>query len=138
MTNSQRLTVRSSEIRAKLNELSGLDELTDEQRSQIDTLTQEYRDAEAQLRAAVISEGEEEKRALEQEPDREVRERIELRSKANLTAIFGRLCRAEGWTVPSVNCRRPPASATASRWNCGTWRRRPAPTLPRRHRERWA
>lgn len=88
MTNSQRLTVRSSEIRAKLNELSGLDELTDEQRSQIDTLTQEYRNTEAQLRAAVISEGEEEKRALEQEPDREVRERIELRSKANLTGYL--------------------------------------------------
>ena len=88
MTNSQRLTVRSSEIRANLNELSGLDELTDEQRSQIDTLTQEYRNTEAQLRAAVISEGEEEKRALEQEPDREVRERIELRSKANLTGYL--------------------------------------------------
>ena len=85
MTNAQRLTVRSSEIRAKLNELSGVEDLTDEQRSEIDTLGREYRDVEAQLRAATIAEAEAETRALETEPDREMRERLELRERAQLT-----------------------------------------------------
>ena len=85
MTNAQRLTVRSSEIRAKLNELSNVDDLSDEQRAEIDTLSTEYRDVEAKLRAATVAEAEEETRALETEPDAEMRERIELRSQANLT-----------------------------------------------------
>ena len=84
MTNSQRLTIRSSEIRSKLNELSGLETLDDENRSELDALSTQYRDVEAQLRAALISEGEAEQRALASAPDAEMRERLELRSRASL------------------------------------------------------
>lgn len=96
MTTSQRLTIKSSEIRARLNELSGADDLTAEQRAEIDSLTKEYADNEAQLRAALIAEDAAETRALATEPDAEKRERVELRSRASLTtylrnAMAGRL-----------------------------------------------
>ena len=41
MTKVQKLAIRLSEIRSKLNELSGVDELTDEQRGELDSLTAE-------------------------------------------------------------------------------------------------
>lgn len=85
MKTSQRLTIRSSEIRSKLNELAGVESLSDEQRSELDALSKEFQDVERQLRAATLAEGDEERRALEREPDAEMRERIELRSKASLT-----------------------------------------------------
>ena len=55
----------------------------------------EFADLERRYRAAVIAEGEAETRALDTEPDREMRERIALREKAQLTnyitaAIRGR------------------------------------------------
>ena len=86
MLNSQRLTIRSSEIRARLNELSGLDNLSDEQRSELDTLTTEYRDIEAQRRAALLFE--DEGVTVPAAPDAEMRERVELRSKASLTTYL--------------------------------------------------
>ena len=88
MLNSQKLTIRSSEIRARLNELSAIDTLTAENRTELDALTNEYRDTETKLRAALISEGDAEKRALATEPDAERRERLELRGKASLTAYL--------------------------------------------------
>ena len=88
MTNSQRLTIRASEIREKLNELSQVDELSTEERSELDKLSKEYQDVEAKLRAATIAEADAEKRALETEPDAEMRERLELRGKASLTSYL--------------------------------------------------
>ena len=57
MTKTQRLELRASEIRQRLNELSGIDtgELTDEQRGEIDRLANEYSDVERQKRAAIIA-----------------------------------------------------------------------------------
>ena len=57
MTNSQKLTIRASEIRSRLNEISGLegDALTDEVRAEEGKLTTEYRDTECKLRAAIAS-----------------------------------------------------------------------------------
>lgn len=87
MNNAQRLELRSSEIRTRLNELSGIDALTDEQRSEIDALANEYSDIERQKRAAIIaqdSDGSPENEPVE--PDSETREldgliqRAELRS----------------------------------------------------------
>ena len=86
MLDSQRLTIRSSEIRARLNELSGLDNLSDEHRSELDTLTTEYRDVEAQRRAALLSE--DEGVTTSAAPDAEMRERIELRERASLTTYL--------------------------------------------------
>ena len=57
MTNLQRLELRASEIRSRLNELSGIEtgELTSEHRSEIDTLSVEYADVERQKRAAILA-----------------------------------------------------------------------------------
>ena len=55
MTNAQRLELRASELRQKLNDLSALDTLTDEQRGQLDTLAIEYGDVERQKRAAILA-----------------------------------------------------------------------------------
>ena len=72
-------------------ELALVDELTDEQRSELDTIEQGTPDLERLLRAAMVaSEAEEcaaEIRAAN-EPDAEQRERIELRSRASLTAYL--------------------------------------------------
>ena len=58
MTESQRLTVRASEIRQRLNEIAGLegDALTDEIRAEGDKLNTEYRTVETKLRAALVAE----------------------------------------------------------------------------------
>ena len=58
MTHSQRLAIRLSEIRQRLNEIAGLaaDEMTDEIRAETDKLTGEFATAETQHRAALVSE----------------------------------------------------------------------------------
>ncbi len=58
MTTLQKLELRRSEIREKLSKLSGLESLTDEQKSKIESLTKEFQDSEVQYRAALIAEGE--------------------------------------------------------------------------------
>ena len=87
MTNSQRLAVRLSEIRQRLNAIGGLagDAFTDEIRQESDRLQTEFRDKETQYRSALIAEGETERRALENAPDAEMRERLELRGRASLS-----------------------------------------------------
>ena len=93
MTNSQRLTLRASEIRQRLNEIAGLegDAFTDEIRAESDRLTTEYRDTETKLRAAVIAEGDEaEQRAAGHIAETaEDRERRELRGRARLHRYIG-------------------------------------------------
>ena len=87
MTDVQRLTIKASEQRQRLNELSGLDTLTDDQRGELDTLTQTYGDTERQLRAAIAAEPEPtvETHAT---PDAEDRERADLRRKATAGAYI--------------------------------------------------
>ena len=65
MTTAQKLAIRLSEIRQRLNEIAGLegDAFTDEIRNEADKLTGEYRNAETQHRAAIIAEGEEQRAA---------------------------------------------------------------------------
>ena len=91
MKASQRLTVRASEIRQKLNELSGADELTDEQRAQVDTLTTEFTDVEVRMRAALIAEGEDVEQRFETE-DSEARARREIRNKTGLRDYLTAAC----------------------------------------------
>ncbi len=50
----QKIQLRQSEKRQKLNALLELDELTEEQRGQRDTLTTELQDLEPELRAAIV------------------------------------------------------------------------------------
>ena len=58
MVESQKLTLRASEIRTRLSEIAGLpdDGLTDEIRTETDTLTTEYQNVETRLRAAMVAE----------------------------------------------------------------------------------
>ena len=128
MTNAQKIRLRLSQVRQRLNEISGLegDDFTDEIRSEAQALQTEYRDLEARHQAVIVAEGEGETRANGSEDlDAEARERLELRSQASLTAylraaLSGRqvdgpeaeLRAAAGvgdgiplelWDVPSVN-----------------------------------
>jgi HK97 family phage major capsid protein len=74
MLTSVKVAKRQSEIRQSLAELSGAETLTDETRSKIDTLDQEYQDNERRFRAALIAEDQERREAgadLETRSDRE-------------------------------------------------------------------
>ena len=82
------LRERQSKERGRLAELSLVDELNDEQRGELDNLEKGTPDLERQLRAATVALEDEEREAETRavnEPDAEHRERIELRSKAQLT-----------------------------------------------------
>lgn len=107
MTNSQKLAVRSSEIRSRLNDLSGMAtaELTDELRSETDALTTEYRDVESQYRAALISEGEAEQGAADAgsvTEDAEHRARRELRGKSRLSRYISAAVNARAVDGPEA------------------------------------
>ncbi len=79
MTTAQKIRLRLSQVRSRLNEISGLegDAFTDEIRSEAESLQTDYADLETRHQAAIVAEGEPEKRAAA--PDAEMRERIELR-----------------------------------------------------------
>ena len=55
MTDLMRLNLRATEIRARLSELAGVTDLTDEHRSELDTLRNEYRDNETKTGALMIA-----------------------------------------------------------------------------------
>ena len=86
MTNLQRLELRASELRQKLNDLSGLETLTDEQRGDIDTLSLEYADVERQKRAAILAGDTPE--TPEPEPNGERREVSSLIERAEIAAYL--------------------------------------------------
>ena len=98
MTNAQKLTIRASEIRQRLNEIAGLegDALTDEIRQESDNLTTEFRDVETKLRAAIAAEPDAKVETTDANLDAEARERLELRGRASfggylLAALQGRV-----------------------------------------------
>ena len=87
MTALQRSALRLSEIRSELNELNGLEELTDEQRAQRSALTAEYGTAEDAWRAEYIAaEGVDpnDLNPQETEEDAEVRERNALLDRVEI------------------------------------------------------
>ena len=95
MTQAQRrlreLRERQSKERGRMAALALLDELKDEQRSELDEIENGTPDLERQIRAATIAVDDEEKAAETRqanEPDGELGERIELRSKASLTTYL--------------------------------------------------
>ena len=92
------LRERQSKERGRMAELATAAELTDEMRGELDGIEAGTADLERQLRAAQIAvdaEGEGETRTAA--PDTEMRERIELRSKASLTEFM--LARMQGRAV---------------------------------------
>ena len=90
MTLQQRLQIKASEQRSRLAELGALDELTDELRAELGTLTPAHQDTELQLRAAIASEPVAVQPGPHATVDPEVRERVELRGRAS----FGRYLHA--------------------------------------------
>ena len=100
MKRLRELRNRQSTERGRMAELSLVDELSDEQRSELDTIERATPDLERQLRAATVALEEEERDAETRqntEPDAEQRERVELRSRASLTEYL--LARAQGRLV---------------------------------------
>ena len=86
MTDSQRLQIRSSEIRQRLREIAALEggELTDEIRQEAETLQTENRDVEVRLRAALASEPDPNETRQARTETAEDRERRELRARVTL------------------------------------------------------
>ena len=86
MTNAQKLDLRSRAIKTRLNELSGVDELTPELRSEIEALTVELPDVELRYAAAVTSEASDAAAAAiaEQDGDGESTEKRALLRRAKL------------------------------------------------------
>lgn len=84
MTELQTLEIESSELRDKLNTLSGVADPSEEQVGEIDTLSASLRKVEARRRAAIAASDPE----PVEEPDSEARELADLRSRANLGAIW--------------------------------------------------
>ena len=82
---------RQSRERQRMAELSLVDDLSDEQRTELDQIERGVPDLERQIRAAVVAVEDEEKQAetrAANEPDAKQRERIELRSRASLTGYL--------------------------------------------------
>ncbi len=91
MTNSQRLAVRLSEIRQRLNTIAGLegDAFTDEIRQEADKLQGEFKAAETQYRSALVAESDAEARAATDGEGAELRALNQLVDRVNLGRIFG-------------------------------------------------
>ena len=85
MSNAQKLALRLSEIRQKLNELSGKDELTDTEQNDMRSLTAEFPAVEERWRAATVAEGDEEAAARGEDGDGEAAEVRRLRASVRLT-----------------------------------------------------
>ena len=98
MSDRLKLELRRSEIRQRLGEIAGTETLTDELRTEVATLRTESADIELRYQAALTAEGEAAEHVALTHPDAEMRERIELRSKARLTEYLR--CRAAG-TMPT-------------------------------------
>ena len=88
MTPVQKLTIRASEIRARLSEIADIPELTDEHRGELTTLRTEYRGVEEKLQAAIISEGDAQPVQLGQGGSAEDRAYGDLCGRANIGNIF--------------------------------------------------
>ena len=131
MTNSQKLTIRASEIRSRLNEISGLegDALTDEVRAEEGKLTTEYRDTECKLRAAIASdEPVIETRHADTNEGRELRALI---GRADCAAIYSAAIEhraTDGATARASAALRAGAQSGAARhaWSIAPSPRRPA------------
>ena len=97
MTQTQKIQLRQSEVRQKLNAILGADDRTAEQTAELETLTAEAQGLEVEYRAAVVAEPPSDDDTTGGTPagDPEERERMEVRDRARLArfvdaAISGR------------------------------------------------
>ena len=86
MTNDQKIRLRLSWVRGRLNDIAGIEDLTDEIRSEAEALQTEFKDLSIREQALIPSEGITETR--DTELDAAARERIELRSRASVTSYL--------------------------------------------------
>ena len=82
MTTAQKIALRLSEVRSRLNEIAGLEgqAFTPEIRAESEKLTTEYGDLESRQRAAIIAGGEAETRKANDGEGREIRSLLEKAS----------------------------------------------------------
>ena len=116
------LRERQSRERQRMAELGLLDSLDTETRAEFDSLEQGVPDLERSLRGAQIAvdleEGAQRTETREDEPDAEMRERIELRGKARLTnyllaAAQGRMPSGpESELARQPVCRKSPSNCS--------------------------
>ena len=78
MTATQRLQLEQLDLKRKLNELLGVEALTDEQRAEMATLTARLEQSDTELRVAILAEGDDEQRAFDTNGDGESAERRRL------------------------------------------------------------
>ena len=105
MTVAQTLALRISEVRSRLNEISGLegDDFTDEIRSEAKSLQAEFSDLEVKNRAAIIGEaGEAEARAAGFEDTGEGAEIRALRARVNVADYLTAAVAGHGIAGPAV------------------------------------
>ena len=96
MTKLQSVQLRQSETRERINELLGIEERTDDQTTELRELTKTAQTLEVEYRAALAAEKPVEIDGNGQAVDPEVRERLELRSRATfggylVAALQGRI-----------------------------------------------
>ena len=89
MTKSQKLQLEQSTRRQRINELLGKEDMSAEERAELGTLTGRMQEIEVEYRAALVAEDSDLDKARAEAGnngiDAETRERVELRSKANLS-----------------------------------------------------
>ena len=84
MTNEQRIALRLSEVRQRLNTLAGQETLTGEESSEIEKLSNEFNTLETQYRAAVLaSENDTGKQDPPKDNFQQLADRVEVRSFLN-------------------------------------------------------
>ena len=98
MTNVQKITIRLSSARQKINELLSVEERTSDQNVELETLTAEIQTTEPELRAAIASEGADETVETTAKPeDRELRSLI---GKASVGTIISSALRNKSTSGP--------------------------------------
>ena len=85
MKTSQKLALRASEIRSRLAEIGGIEDLTDELRAEIGSLRTEYSDVESRIVAAIVADDE----PKPVETSTEDRQLATLVEGSSIGAIFG-------------------------------------------------
>ena len=120
------LRERQSKERQRMAELGMADSLTEETRAELDAIEKGTPDLERQIRAAEVAaeqeDGEAQTRAREDSPGAEMRERIELRSKARLSpAVLGQIGRDLVRSGDSMHVIRVDGSDRVWLLPCASW-----------------
>ena len=140
MTPSQKLRIEASEKRQRLNDILALENMDAEEREEMNVLTKRMQEIEVESRAAIILEAAEVETHKLNEPDAENRERLELRSRAQLSNYFTAAARGHLPTGPEAELQaaaKVNGGIPLELWGHaapGSPPGQPSPGDPRRHR----